>query len=200
MDNMATKGQSLKVRRLILISVAYILFAQAPAFAIDFIFTPNLTIQETYSDNIRLASKGQEQGAFVTEVSPGISIRGINGGRLNADFNYRMQNLFNAGGDGQTQINHQLQLNTGYQAIRNRLNVTARGSYNQQNISNLRGGDNINNLRARTNVWTAGTSVNWTPRFGQFANANVNIDFDYVGNDSADQLANSMNLRESINF
>jgi hypothetical protein len=25
-----------------------------------------------------LASKGQEQGAFVTEVSPGISIRGIN--------------------------------------------------------------------------------------------------------------------------
>ncbi len=201
MGNMATKGQSLKVRRLILISsVVYILFAQAPASAIDFIFTPNLTIQETYSDNIRLASKGQEQGAFVTEVSPGISIRGINGSRLNTDFNYRMQNLLNAGGDGETQINHQLQLNTGYQVVRNRLNVTARGSYKQQNFSNLRGGDNINNLRARTNVWTAGTSVNWTPHFGQFANASVNINFDYVGNDNADQLANSMNLSESINL
>ena len=201
MGSMGIKRQGYKVRRLILImSAAYTLFAQAPVSAIDFIYTPSLTIQGTYSDNIRLASKGQEQGAFVTEISPGISIRGINGGRLNANFDYRMQNLFNAGGDGQAQINHQLNLNTDYQVLRNRLNIAARGSYNQVNISNLRGGDNINNLDARTNVWTAGTSVNWTPHFGQFADANVNIDFDYVGNDNAEQLANSMNLSESISL
>jgi len=173
---------------------------QSPVFAIDFLFTPSLTIQETYSDNIRLAVKGQEKGSFVTEISPGLSIRGVNGGRLTANFDYRLQNLFNAGGDGSTNINHQLQFDTGYQVIRNRLNVAARSTISQQNISNLRGGDNINNLDARTNVWTAGASVNWTPHFGQFANANINIDFDYVGNDNAEQLANSMNLNESISL
>lgn len=182
------------------LTVVSAIYAQTPAFAIDFRFTPSLTFQETYSDNINLAPKGLEKGAFVTEISPGISVRGINGGRLNANFDYRMQNLFNAGGDRQAQINHQLQLDTDYQVIRNRLNVAARSSYSQANISNLRGGDNINNLDARTNVWTAGTSVNWTPHFGQFADANVSIDFDYVGNDNAEQLANSMNLSESISL
>ncbi|MCF7971382.1 MAG: TIGR03016 family PEP-CTERM system-associated outer membrane protein [Methylococcaceae bacterium] len=185
---------------ILLVGATYTLFAQTPVFAIDFRLTPSLTIQETYSDNIRLAVKGQEKGAFVTEISPGLSIRGINGGRLSTNLNYRLQTLFNAGGDGSTQIYNQLQFNTAYQVVRNRLNVAARSSINQQNISNLRGGDNINNLDARTNVWTAGTSLNWTPHFGQFANANVNIDFDYVGNDNADQLANSMNLNESISL
>ena len=201
MGNMVIKKKDYCKNKLaFVLTVISTVYAQSPAFAIDFLFTPSLTFQETYSDNIRLAPKGLEKGAFVTEISPGISVRGINGGRLNANFDYRMQNLFNAGGDGQTQINHQLQLDTDYQVVRNRLNVAARSSYSQQNISNLRGGDNINNLRARTNVWTAGTSVNWTPHFGQFADANVNIDFDYVGNDNAEQLANSMNLSESISL
>jgi len=99
--------------------------------AIEFQFRPSLTFQETYSDNIQLASKGQQQGAFVTDLSPGLSIRGINGGRLSANLDYRLQNLFNSGGDGSVRINHQLQLNTGYQVVRNRFNVAARS-----NISN----------------------------------------------------------------
>ncbi|MBE0469743.1 MAG: TIGR03016 family PEP-CTERM system-associated outer membrane protein [Methyloprofundus sp.] len=199
---MGISRQAYKARRLIVLigGATYTLFAQTPAFAIDFRLTPSLTIQETYSDNIRLAAKGQEKGAFVTEISPGFSLNGMNGGRLSANLNYRMQNLFNSGGDGSTRINHQLQFDTAYQVVRNRLNIAARSTVSQQNISNLRGGDNINNLNARTNIWTAGASLNWTPHFGQFANANVNIDFDYVGNDNAEQLANSMNLSESISL
>lgn len=201
MDSMGIEKQSYsKYNFAFQFALLSLLYVPCIAFAIDFQFTPSLTIQETYSDNIRLAAKGQEKGAFVTEISPGFSLRGINGGRLSANLNYRMQNIFNSGGDGSTQINHQLQLNAGYQVVRNRLNIAARSTVSQQNISNLRGGDNINNLNNRTNVWTAGTSVNWTPHFGQFANANVRLDFDYVGNDNTEQLANSMNLSESISL
>ncbi len=191
-------SQKLKVAQFI--AATYVFFAQNPAFAINFIYTPSISIQESYSDNIRLAPEGFEKGAFVTEITPAISITGVNGGRLSANFDYRMQNLFNAGGDGGAQMFHQLNFDSGYIVSRNRLNVNARASYGQQNISNLRGGDNVNNLNARTNVWTVGAAANWTPHFGTFADAQVTIDFGYVGNDSAERLANSTNLNESISI
>ena len=89
-----------KTKICLLFGGVYALLGLSSAFAIDFRVVPSLRIEETYSDNIRLATKGQEQDAFVTEITPGISIRGVNGGRLTANLNYRMQNLFNAGGDG----------------------------------------------------------------------------------------------------
>ncbi|NOQ63318.1 MAG: TIGR03016 family PEP-CTERM system-associated outer membrane protein [Methyloprofundus sp.] len=197
---MVPKNRALAITKskvICLVSMS-IFFTQEPVLAIDFKFAPSLTVQETYSDNIRLATKGNEQGAFVTEITPGLSIRSFNGGRVNANFDYRMQNLFNAGGEGDTQIFHQLNFNSGYEVSRNKLFVNARSSFNQQDTTNLRGGDNINNLETRTNIWTAGSSAIWTPHFGSFADAIVNIDFDYVGNDSAERLTNSMNLRESV--
>ena len=208
MDSMVTKCQVLIKARYLLIGVACTMLGQTPAYAIDFRVVPSLTFQETYSDNIRLATQGNQEGAWVTEISPGISIRGVNGGRLTANLDYRMQNLFNAGGNGNAQIFHQLQFNSGYILSRNRLNTNIRASYNQQNISNLRGGDNINDLGNRTNVWTAGASVNWTPHFSSFADAVVNVDFDYVGNenvnddnvDLGNQVLNSMNVSESVSL
>lgn len=192
--------KNIRKTKLSLLAGIYVLFGSSVVNAIDFTYVPSLTIQETYSDNIRLAPSGFEQGAFVTEISPGISIRGVNGGRLNANLDYRMQNLFNAGGNGGYQMFHQLQFNSGYRVMRRSLRVDVRGTYSQQNISNLRGGDNINNLTARTNVWTAGTSVNWTPHFSSFADAVVTVSFDYVGNDNADRLANAMNVSESVSL
>ena len=59
-----------------LMGIACTLFCSTTAFAIDFIVMPSLTLQETYSDNVNLAPKGQEKSAFVTEISPGISFRG----------------------------------------------------------------------------------------------------------------------------
>lgn len=185
-------------KAILLIGCVYSLLGQTKAVAMDFIFTPGLTVQEIYSDNIRLAAKGQQQSAFVTEISPGLSIRGVRGGRLTANLDYRMQNLFNAGGDGSTQIFNQLKFNTAYQVVRNRLNIAARSTVSQQNISNIRIGDNINNLNTRANVWTAGTTANWTPHFGSFANAVVAVNFDYLGNDSDNVLSNSMNMSESV--
>lgn len=199
MGSMVTKRKLLNYsKRYLFLGATSVLCWQAPASAIDFQLIPRLTVEEIYSDNIRLAAKGLEQGAFVTEVTPGISLRSVDGGRLSANLDYRMQNLFNAGGEGTAKIFHKLRFDTGYDVMRNSLFVDAHGSYSQRNISNLRNGDNINNLSGRTNVWTAGTSVKWTPHFSTFADADVKIKFDYIGNDKAEQLANSMNLSESV--
>ncbi len=200
------------MRKLIFgLSIASVIVGQSAAFAIDFIVTPSLTIRETYSDNIFLRSAGEEIGAFVTEISPRISFRGINGGRLTTNFDYQLQTLFNSakdvGGVGsggnantnaKTSIFHQLQFNSGYVVRRNRLNVGLRSSISQQNTTSIRAGDNINNLDNRTNIYTVGTYANWTPHFGSFADAVVNVDYNYVANDNAQLLSNSQNIRESV--
>ncbi|BCG64832.1 MAG: hypothetical protein methR_P2625 [Methyloprofundus sp.] len=177
------------------------------AVAMSFIFTPRITVQETYSDNIRLAaSKELKQSAFVTEVSPGISVRGIRGGRASLNLDYNLQTIFNAGGDGSTNIFHQLQFDGNYRVSRNRFNVAARSSISQRNTSNIRIGDNLNNLGTRTNVYSAGFSPVWTPHFGSFANAVVRVDFDYIANRNFTDNANitenglldSINVSESV--
>ena len=187
--------------------IACTLFCSTTAFAIDFIVMPSLTLQETYSDNVNLAPKGQEKSAFVTEISPGISFRGRNGGRLTANLDYRLQALFNSGGDGSTRIFNQLQFDSGYVLSRKRrLNVGLRSTISQQNTTNIRTGDNINDLNNRANVYTVGASANWAPHFGGFADGLVNIDFNYVANDGGDQilnddaprLSNSKDMRESV--
>ena len=193
------KGQLGKKLKLIsVISIVYASFCHNSAFAIDFIYLPSVTLQGTYSDNVRLAPKGQEKGAFVTELSPGISIRGVNGGRLTANLDYRLQTLFNAGGDGSTQVFSQLNFDSAYAVIPTKLYVGMKSAITQQSTTNLRNGDNINNLGDRTNVYTVNNWVNWTPHFGSFADADLFLDLDYIGNDNAQALSNSINMRESI--
>ncbi len=204
MGNMvqAINNRLVKKRKLISVlsfAIAHAIFGQSSVFAIDFIITPSLTFQETYSDNVRLAPAGLETGAFVTEISPGLSLRGINGGRLSAFLDYRLQTIFNSGGDGSTRIFNQLAFNSNYALSRKRrLNVGLRSTISQQNTSNIRTGDNINDLNNRTNVYTVGAFANWMPRFGGFANAVVNLDYNYVANDNAQLLSNSSNMRESV--
>src|SRR5450830_1196379 len=48
----------------------------APVLAAEWRFTPELTLRETYSDNITLAPSGSEQSGFVTEIAPGFTITG----------------------------------------------------------------------------------------------------------------------------
>lgn len=193
------RGQQIRKSKLIsVIGVFYALLCHTPVFAIDFIFLPSLTLRETYSDNINFAPAGLERSAFVTEISPGISIRGVRGGRLTANLDYRLQTLFNSGGDGSTRIFNQLQMDAGYVIRPRKLNVGVRSTISQQNTTNIRSGDNINDLANRTNVYTVGTFANWTPHFGSFADAAVGIDFDYVANDNAQALSNSKNMRESV--
>jgi len=151
---------------------------QGKVYAFDWIFRPTLTLREVLSDNIR-QNDTDKKNALVTEVSPGFSLRSISS--VNTfNLNYRLQSLYNAGGDGGLDINHQLALNSKYQLVRNRLYIDTQSSISQQNTSNRRiVSDNLAG-RGSTTVTTFSISPYWTPHFKDYANGLVRVRYNRV--------------------
>ena len=183
----------------------YILFYCSQPYALSWTINPFLQGQEIYSDNINLAPSGNEKSAFVTEVNPGVSITGQSG-RTNLNLNYRMQNLYNAGGNGGITISNQLQYNSFNTFIPNRLFLNSYSSISQQNLnSNQIGATNINGSGNSTTVTTFGLSPYWTPRFGSYANGAVQVNFNTVTTGNASSSNNNFNssvntISDSINL
>ena len=52
-------------------------------------FTPTLELRETYTDNLRLARSGREQGDWITEITPGFTVS-KRSDRLRFDATYQL--------------------------------------------------------------------------------------------------------------
>lgn len=152
------------------------------AYAMDWTVHPSLQVQEIYSDNITL-SNSNKKAAFVTDISPGISVNGTS--TVNSfDLNYRMQNLYNAGGNSGLDIKNQLQMNSKYEFVRNKLFMDSSSSISQQNISNRQTSTNNNSGGGNsTNVTTFKLSPYWTPHFNSYANGDFRVTYDTVSTD-----------------
>ncbi len=162
-------------------TIVFLLLAivvQGKVYAFDWIFRPTLTLREVLSDNIR-QDDSDKKTALVTEVSPGFSLGSISS--INTfNLNYRLQNLYNAGGDGGFDVNHQLSLNSKYQLVRNRLYIDTQSSISQQNTSNRRiVSDNLAG-RGSTTVTTFSISPYWTPHFKDYVNGLVRVSYNRV--------------------
>ena len=171
--------------------------AQGEVQAFDWIFRPTLTLREVLSDNIR-QDDTDKKTALVTEVSPGFSLRTIS--TINTfRLNYRLQNLYNAGGDGGLDVNHQLSLNSKYQLVRNRLYIDTRSSISQQNTSNRRiVSDNLAG-RGSTTVTTFSISPYWTPHFKSYANGLFRVTYNRVStNGSQSNLSDTNSYSQHI--
>lgn len=153
---------------------------QGNVYAFDLTVRPSVSTKEIYSDNVNLSQSGNERGAFVTEISPGVSVVGQSA-RSTMNLNYRMQNLYNAGGNDSFKIANQLQYNSHNTFIPSRLFMDSHSSVSQQNTSNNQiSNDNISGSGNSTNVTTFGMSPYWTPQFGNYANGNFKLNFDTV--------------------
>lgn len=185
---------SLFVKYVSLITLGYSGFAQAFNLRIDPItydikVTPSLSAQEIYSDNINLAPSGKEQSAFVTDISPGIAIIGQSA-RSQLNLNYKMQNLYNAGGNNDLKTSNQLQYNSSTILINNALFLDSQSSIGQQNTNiNKISNDNISGGVGSTTVTTFGLSPYWTPRFGNYASGILRANFNTVSTDQNNQTA-----------
>lgn len=167
------------------------------AYAFNWSIRPSITMQEVYSDNIELSEPGTEKSAFVTEVSPGVSIRGQSA-RSRMNLNYRMQNLYNANGDQDLTTNNQLQYNSRNTLVSNRLFLDTNSTISQQNTNiNQLANDNISGRGDNTTVTTFGISPYWTPRFGNYASGVARVRYDTVTTDT-DTSANN-NSQSSLN-
>lgn len=75
--------------KVIVISV----FTTQTVFAVDWVFTPSITLGLNYSDNINLATPGNETSDHVVQVTPAITAT-YQGPRFEADINYQVQALY----------------------------------------------------------------------------------------------------------
>jgi hypothetical protein len=177
-----------------------IFFYHAPLYAKNWQLIPSIQLQEIYSDNVNLASSGNKKSAFVTSLNPAVNII-WQVGKSNLNLHYNMQNLYNAHGDDDYSLNHQLQLNGHNIVSQNRFYVDSWASISQQNISNTRlVRDNISgNSGDTTTVNTVGIAPTWTPHFGNYASGIVRVNADTVTSGAnSSTLSDTVDVSESV--
>lgn len=152
-------------------------------FAFDWRLRPNLSMSEIFSDNLNLSENAKKSG-FVTEISPGLALSGQSPWS-SFNLNYRLQGLYNAGGRDAVDINHQLQMNSLYQAVRNTLFLQTSSSISQQNLSNsFIATDNISGSGSRTETKNFSISPYWTPHFAQYGSGLFKVGYNRVSFDN----------------
>lgn len=160
------------------------------AYAFDWQLRPNLSMSEIFSDNLNLSANAKKSG-FVSEVSPSLSLYGQSPWS-NFNLNYRLQGLYNAGGRDAVDINHQLQMSSLYQAIRNTFFIETSSSISQQNLSNaFIATDNISGNGNRTQVKNFSISPYLTPHFGQYGSGLFKVGYNRVSFDNSNNSNNA---------
>jgi len=185
----------------------YIIFFSHQAQAISWTINKTIQAQEIYSDNITLAPSGNQQGAFVQAINPGLMITGQSA-LSTMNLNYRMQNLYNAGGNNSLNIYNQLQASSRSTFIPNTLFLNSTSSISQQNINNnLIGASNINGSSNSSNVYTFGIAPVWTPHISNYANGIFRVNANTIAtssnassftNSTLAPISNTFNLIETM--
>jgi uncharacterized protein (PEP-CTERM system associated) len=168
------------------------------AHAADWKITPRLGVRETYTDNVSLATAGNEKSEFITQINPGISLSG-KGGRVSAQVDYTLQNLIYARDSKNNTANHQLAANGNAELVEQSLFVDARASIRQQNISLLAplGVENTSTTGNLATVTTYSVSPYWRQTFGTTASTELRYGHDEVHFDNGGLSDSSTNR---VNF
>jgi uncharacterized protein (PEP-CTERM system associated) len=152
---------------------------------------PQLTVRELYSDNQRLATPDFEEGGFITEVSPALSIYNTSR-RLPIRLDYQFQNVFFPDLNDYEDI-HLLNLTTKAEAVREQGFIDFGLNYSPRNVDangrNPR--DNLNLIRDRARVLNYHISPYWLQPIGNRAIAEFHYGFDDLISDNANLIQDS---------
>lgn len=161
---------------------------------------PRLGFNQIFSDNIRLSNVNQKS-ALVTENSSGVTIS-AQSGLTTFDLDYNLQSIYNAQGDSGIDFYSQLQMDTLYEPIRNRLYVESSATVSQQNTSNRQiVSDNISGDRNSTTISTFELSPYWTPHFNGYADGEFRLTYDRVSSSRNDtQLSDTNAFSQNISL
>lgn len=144
-----------------------------PVLAADWKLSAGISAKETYSDNVNLSATNRVSD-FVTELTPFVTAS-KKGARLEADFSYRMQNLFYADQSERNRTYHQLSARAKAELYEKEIFLDASASISQQLTSLLGpiGADTATTAGNLTNVSQITLSPYWQHRFGPTANGLV---------------------------
>lgn len=119
------------------------------SWAAQWSVTPSLTLSETYTSNVNIGRIGNEQGDFITQINPSVSLTGT-GRRLQLNLSYNMQNVLYVENDSRNNTFHQLKAHALATLVKDALFVDTSASVNQQAIS-LREVAPVDNLTLSNN-------------------------------------------------
>lgn len=142
--------------------------------AAEWSLKPNLTLTGTFSDNIRRATRGNEQSDLVTQINPGLALTST-GPSLTLNTQYTMQNLLYARNAQNNAIRHNLTGNAHTELIKDQFFIDAVTSARQQ-YTNTLGPQVLNNFNItnnRANVRRFSISPYLKNRFQGWASSEV---------------------------
>jgi len=126
------------------------LFAIKNVCAGEVRFSPSVNIKQSYTDNILLSPKGQEQSELVTEISPSFMLL-MKGSHFNANVNYTMQNLLYKNESSRNQTYNQLMASSTSEIMDDYFYFDVNANHNQQTI-NANRPIGTNNIAVTNNI------------------------------------------------
>ena len=153
--------------------------------------TPRITLSESYTDNVTHVHSNTRSD-FITEVSPGINIRG-DGSRLKLNLDYQLQNLLYAKNSSLNNINQGLAANGQGVLLPDWLFLDGTASISQQVVSAQQqiSLDNFNTGINRTDVKTYSISPYLHHDFSGYAEGTLRYTHDSVEYGAATVADNS---------
>ncbi|MGR8920791.1 MAG: TIGR03016 family PEP-CTERM system-associated outer membrane protein, partial [Gammaproteobacteria bacterium] len=178
---MSRISKALCTRRVLPLALLVLLLS-APAAALggDWRLTPRFTVQETFTDNVA-QTEVDPQDDFITELTPGISLRGRSR-RLSSNVDYNFRRNIYANNPRLDDSNHQLQGRSDLEVIEDHVFVEANSTISQQLLNSQ--GFVSRNQRSRNGNRQDATRYEVSPRFrerfGSWATAEFRYSFDSV--------------------
>ncbi|MHB8745022.1 MAG: TIGR03016 family PEP-CTERM system-associated outer membrane protein [Gammaproteobacteria bacterium] len=174
------------------------LFA-CPCPAGDWRFSPNVELDETYTDNVFLAPRAGARDDFVTQLTPGFALRG-NGRRLQFNLDYRLQNLYYANASQLATTHQQMRTAASAELIEHSVFLILRSTTRQEVISaqNAVSLDNFANAENISDVTTTELSPQFRYRLGSRAHGEFRYSLEDLRHDNRSVISSKARVATAV--
>lgn len=154
------------------------------AFAVDWKFSPKISLSERYSDNITLSAVNPES-SFMTEVTPGFNLS-HKGGRVSLSVDYGLQALLYSYDGDSNSFGNQLFANFKSELIEDRFYLDADARITQQNtkLTGATGSGSYNVTGNRSETRSVSITPAWRTKITNSAQFDARWQLSYSNSDS----------------
>ena len=174
--------------------VIFVVGCLSNAQAAEWKFVPTIGLTETHTDNVRLVIDGKNEGANITQISPGFTIS-ANGQRLKLQANYVLQSSYYSGVTSETKNNHLLRANANIAFVERLFFIDGNANITQQNLTPF-GQVTDNNLNLSNNkveVKTYNVAPYFRHNFDNKVTGELRYSYDSVVSSATTQSKSSPN-------
>jgi len=145
---------------------------------------PSISVNDTYTDNVRLAAPGQEQSDLITIVAPTVAVS-ANRPRLKLNANYSLQQRIYLNTTEANGHSHSLRSHGLLEVMEDHLFVDGTATMGVQNLSltGAQGTPSVNVTGNTANVRRMTLSPYWVSRLGDWAQLRARYTWDQLASD-----------------